>query len=60
MDEETKAEWDEQQKKGLLGGAGGGDATSAIQNFDFAGWMAGSSKTSQPAPPKVEGQRSLR
>ncbi|GAB7365409.1 hypothetical protein MBLNU230_g6487t1 [Neophaeotheca triangularis] len=40
MDEETKAEFEEMQKKSSLSGSEG--AASQIQNFDLASWMAGS------------------
>ncbi|OCK79421.1 hypothetical protein K432DRAFT_299897 [Lepidopterella palustris CBS 459.81] len=48
MDPETKAEFEEIQKKSPLTGAG--NPASQLQNFDFASWMAG--KTA----PGVEGQ----
>ncbi|KAI7162381.1 hypothetical protein KC349_g2061 [Hortaea werneckii] len=39
MDPETKAEFEEMQKKGPMTGSQG--AGAQMQNFDFAGWMAG-------------------
>lgn len=39
VDPEMKKEFEEQQKKGILGGATGGN--NPLQNFDMAGWMAG-------------------
>ena len=45
VDEETRAELDEMQKKGAISGQNG--AASQIQNFDLAGWMAG-----KPTAPK--------
>ena len=46
MDPETRAEFEEQQKKSILNTANRGAATS-LQNFDMAAWMAG--KTSSGA-----------
>ncbi|KAI9870538.1 MAG: hypothetical protein M1830_004116, partial [Pleopsidium flavum] len=40
MDPEMRAEFEEQQKKGPLGG--GVTAANPLQGFDMAGWMAGS------------------
>ncbi|KAF2471401.1 uncharacterized protein BDR25DRAFT_334017 [Lindgomyces ingoldianus] len=54
MDPETKAEFEEMQKKSPLGG--GGNPAAQIQNFDLASWMAGktdqgsSSRGQSPAP----------
>ena len=42
MDPETKAEFEAQQKKGILGNAGAGG--NPLGDFDMAGWMAGTSK----------------
>ncbi|RMX76709.1 hypothetical protein D0869_10478 [Hortaea werneckii] len=39
VDPETKAEFEEMQKKGPMTGSQG--AGAQMQNFDFAGWMAG-------------------
>ncbi|KAI7091983.1 hypothetical protein KC356_g141 [Hortaea werneckii] len=39
MDPETKAEFEEMQKKSPMTGSQG--AGAQMQNFDFAGWMAG-------------------
>lgn len=39
MDPDTKAEFEEMQKKGPLTGSQG--AGAQMQNFDFASWMAG-------------------
>ncbi|KAI4130705.1 MAG: hypothetical protein LQ338_001606 [Usnochroma carphineum] len=39
MDPEMRKEFEEQQKKGVLGGAAGGG--NPLQSFDMAGWMAG-------------------
>ncbi|KAF2770879.1 hypothetical protein EJ03DRAFT_56964 [Teratosphaeria nubilosa] len=41
MDPETKAEFEEMQKKGPLMGSGG--AANSMQNFDLAGFLAGKS-----------------
>lgn len=46
VDPETRAEFEEQQKKSILNTANRGAATS-LQNFDMAAWMAG--KTSSGA-----------
>lgn len=43
MDPETKAEFEAQQKKSILGNAGAGG--NPLGDFDMAGWMAGTSKT---------------
>ncbi|KAG8623167.1 hypothetical protein KVT40_008143 [Elsinoe batatas] len=60
MDEETKKEFEEAQKSNPLAG-GGGDAAAAIQNFDFAGWMAGkTTKSSEAVEERKEGGKSLR
>lgn len=40
MDPETRAEFEEQQKKSILNSANRG-ATTSLQNFDMAAWMAG-------------------
>ncbi|KAF2155869.1 hypothetical protein K461DRAFT_82762 [Myriangium duriaei CBS 260.36] len=54
MDEETRAEFEEAQKKGPLAGmTGGGDTANAIQNFDFASWMAGKSTSTGTESPKA-------
>lgn len=39
MDPETRAEFEEQQKKSVL--SGGANAANPLQNFDMAAWMAG-------------------
>jgi len=53
VDPETKAEFEEMQKKGVMG-SGATDTASQIQNFDLASWMAGKTDTSSrgasPAP----------
>lgn len=41
-----KKEFEEQQKKGILG-TGGSSGANPIANFDMAAWMAG--KTAAPA-----------
>jgi ER membrane protein complex subunit 7 len=51
MDPEMKAEYEEMQKKGPMAGltkamSGQGQASSAAQNFDLAGYLAGSGKSS--------------
>ena len=38
VDPEMKKEFEEHQKKSVLGG--GGSAANPLQNFDMAGWMA--------------------
>jgi hypothetical protein len=40
MDPEMKEEFEEMQKKGVLG-SGNTDTAAQIQNFDLAAWMAG-------------------
>ncbi|KAF4554148.1 Hypothetical protein D9617_5g070250 [Elsinoe fawcettii] len=60
MDEETKKEFEEAQKSNPLVGGAGGDAASAIQNFDFAGWMAGKTSTPEKSEAKEGGTKSLR
>lgn len=49
MDPETKAEYEEMQKKSPMGGIAkamqGGGASSAAESFDLAGYLAGSSKS---------------
>lgn len=50
MDPEFRKEFEEQQKKGVLGtGASGGNP---LQSFDMAGWMAGqtSGQSSESGP----------
>ncbi|KAF2269002.1 hypothetical protein CC78DRAFT_529620 [Lojkania enalia] len=44
MDPETRAEFEEMQKKSPLGG-GTGNPAQQIQNFDLASWMAGKTDT---------------
>ncbi|KAL8712059.1 MAG: hypothetical protein Q9225_007016, partial [Loekoesia sp. 1 TL-2023] len=46
-DPEMRKEFEEQQKKSVLGNAAGGG--NPLQSFDMAGWMAGqtSGKTSE-------------
>lgn len=44
VDPEMKKEFEEQQKKGILG-TGGNTAANPIANFDMASWMAGKSTT---------------
>jgi len=55
VDPETRAEFEEMQKKGAL--TGGQNPAEAIQNFDLASWMAGktdqgSSRGASPATSK--------
>ncbi|KAL9086654.1 MAG: hypothetical protein Q9159_004063 [Coniocarpon cinnabarinum] len=55
LDEEQKAELQEIQKGGIMGGGGasrdGANAAQSLQNFDLASWMAGKgSGTSSPKP----------
>jgi hypothetical protein len=55
MDPETKAEFEAMQKERGLGS----NPAAAVQNFDLAGWMAGS-KSDEPVveqPPAVEGRQ---
>jgi hypothetical protein len=47
VDPETKQEFEEMQKTGVLG-SGTTNTASQIQNFDLASWMAG--KTDSKAP----------
>ncbi|KAF1961226.1 hypothetical protein CC80DRAFT_488554 [Byssothecium circinans] len=53
MDPETKAEFEEMQKKSAIGGSAS-DTAAQIQNFDLASWMAGKteggSRGQSPAP----------
>ena len=53
VDPETRAEFEEMQKKGALG-SGGTNTAAQIQNFDLASWMAGKteskSRGQSPAP----------
>ncbi|KAF2006174.1 hypothetical protein P154DRAFT_517853 [Amniculicola lignicola CBS 123094] len=51
MDDETKAEFEEMQKKSPLTG-GSANPAQSLQNFDLAGWMAG--KTDQGSTPRSE------
>lgn len=44
MDPETRAEFEEQQKKGILGTGAGPTQANALSNFDMASWMAGRSQ----------------
>lgn len=46
VDPETKAEFEEMQKNGVMG-SGNTQTAQQIQNFDLASWMAG--KTDTPA-----------
>jgi hypothetical protein len=45
MDPETKAEFEAMQKERGVGS----NPAAAVQNFDLAGWMAGTSSSSEPA-----------
>ena len=60
VDEETKAEYEEMQKKGILG-MGGSSSTSnaaqSFQNFDLASWMAGSSSNAKSGTSDRENTR---
>lgn len=49
VDPETKAEFEEMQKKGVMG-SGNTNTAQQIQNFDLASWMAGKTDT----PPRGE------
>ena len=49
MDPETRAEFEEQQKKSILN-TNRGPATS-LQNFDMAAWMAGKTSSGSSPPP---------
>ncbi|ORY18033.1 hypothetical protein BCR34DRAFT_474116 [Clohesyomyces aquaticus] len=52
MDPETKAEFEEMQKKGVLGSATGSERPNPaqqLQNFDLAAWMAGKTTDSGPS-----------
>lgn len=46
MDPETRAEFEEQQKKSILNSANRGGAATSLQNFDMAAWMAGKTSSS--------------
>lgn len=52
MDEETKAEFAESQKRSPLAG---GQAASPLQNFDAAAWLAGSSTPKRSETPVEKG-----
>ena len=55
VDPETRAEFEEQQKKGILGTGAGPSQANALQNFDMASWMAGRQQaTSSPGPGQKE------
>ena len=49
VDPETRAEFEDMQKKGALG-SGGTNTAQQIQNFDLASWMAGKTETSSRGP----------
>ncbi|CZS88910.1 hypothetical protein WAI453_010519 [Rhynchosporium graminicola] len=53
MDEETKAEFAESQKRSPL--AAGGGAPKSLQNFDAAAWLAGSSTPKRTETPVEKG-----
>ena len=46
MDDETRAEFEEMQKNSAMSkvtqGGGAGGMSQSVQNFDIAGWLAGS------------------
>lgn len=46
VDPETKAEFEEMQRKSPLSQAGGSAGAAGLQNFDLAGFLAGSGKKS--------------
>lgn len=49
-----RAEFEQQQKKGIFGTGSGGAAPNPLQKFDMAAWMAGSS--SPDGPSKASGR----
>lgn len=56
VDPETKQEFEEMQKNGVLG-SGQTNTAQQIQNFDLASWMAGKTDqgaASAPAPSPAE------
>jgi hypothetical protein len=59
VDPETKAEFEEMQKKGVMG-SGNTNTAQQIQNFDLASWMAGKTDTpprgESPAP-QIQGKK---
>ncbi|KAF2454543.1 hypothetical protein BDY21DRAFT_353203 [Lineolata rhizophorae] len=55
MDPETRAEFEEMQKKGPLG-TGGGNPANQIQNFDLASWMAGKTEGGNGASGSTSGK----
>ena len=55
MDPETKAEFEEMQKKGVMG-SGSTDTAQQLQNFDLASWMAGKTDTSRGQSPAPQSQ----
>lgn len=58
VDPEMKAEFEEQQKKSILGGGG---ASNPLQDFDMAAWMAGKTSGSSARPqPEDESGAALR
>ncbi|KAJ4347847.1 uncharacterized protein N0V89_009217 [Didymosphaeria variabile] len=59
MDPETKAEFEEMQKKGVMG-SGNTNTAQQIQNFDLASWMAGKTDTPPRGPspaPQSQGKK---
>ena len=59
MDPETKAEFEEMQKKGVMG-SGETNTAQQIQNFDLASWMAGKKDTptrGQSPAPQSQGKK---
>ncbi|KAF1970144.1 hypothetical protein BU23DRAFT_557038 [Bimuria novae-zelandiae CBS 107.79] len=59
MDPETKAEFEEMQKKGVMG-SGSTQTAQQIQNFDLASWMAGKTETptrGQSPAPQSQGKK---
>ena len=60
MDPETKAEFEEMQKNGVMG-SGTTETAQQIQNFDLASWMAGKTTDSpargQSPAPQSQGKK---
>jgi hypothetical protein len=59
VDPETKAEFEEMQKNGVMG-SGNTQTAQQIQNFDLASWMAGKTDTparGQSPAPQAQGKK---
>jgi ER membrane protein complex subunit 7 len=54
VDPETRAEFEEMQKKSPLNSAA--NPATQIQNFDFASWMAGKTSSGEESSSQGQGQ----